>query len=95
MVEVAWKRAEMAGGLQLWNTSGWELTIRNQFSFVQNGDPQKDAHSCWRIAPDCLPQAGGWGPSWFFVQRKEASWQVGDTGVTDRWLFSKKVLGKT
>ena len=94
MVEVAWKKAQMAGGLKLWNTSGWELTIRNQYSFVQNWDPQKDVHSCWRIAPGCLPQAG-WVPSWFFVQRKEASWQVGNAGVTDRWLFSKKVLDKT
>ena len=94
MVGVACERAQVASGLPLGGTTSWELTIRSQNSFVQNWDPQKDAHSCWRTAPSYLPQAG-WRSTWFFVQRKEASWQVGGAGVTDRWLFSKKVLGKT
>lgn len=94
MVGVACERAQVASGLPLGGMTSWELTIRSQNSFAQNWDPQKDAHSCWRTAPSYLPQAG-WRSSWFFVQRQEASWQVGDAEVTDRWLFSKKVLGKT
>lgn len=40
MVEVASERARMAGGMPLGGTFGWELTIRNQNSFVQSRDPE-------------------------------------------------------